>query len=588
MPGFPFTLQPIFAYNVRVRIFAPLLFSTLLLLPCDFVVAGSATWKPNPTSGDWNSAANWRPRTIPNGTGDVATFGTSDTTDISLPTSQIEVDGVVFNPDASAFTISGTSAIDQSVLTFSGAGITNNSGVTQTFVSNSTWIEGMVFHNQATAGAQTTLSIKDSSVSAIGFHDQASAGSATILIPGNGDFGDGNPEVLFYDSATADHSTMIAAGGSGDHGEGAAIIFFDSSTAANAAITVTGATNPTAYGGGILIFEGSSTAGASIITNEGTSIVASSGGTRFAEDATAENATITAEGASGPDGFAADVVFEGNSDAENATLIANGGTNGGDGGTIQFWDTSDGGTARIELFGNGALDLSNVADTYLDLGSIEGNGMISLGDRHNISIGTNNLSTTFSGVIEGDSSLGKVGSGTLTLSGANTHTQGTYVSSGFLKVTNRTGSATGTGQVNVYDGGTLGGSGIVGSNLLVHAGGTLAPGTGTTTLTVKKLLDFDGNSNYVWRVKTASAKADKVIGGKVQIIGGALFTGIAIGNALLSPGAAFTAIENTSPGPISGTFDNLPDGGTIKIGNNTFQANYEGGDGNDLTLTVVP
>jgi autotransporter-associated beta strand protein len=189
-------------------------------------------------------------------------------------------------------------------------------------------------------------------------------------------------------------------------------------------------------------------------------------------------------------------VFEGNSDAENATLIANGGTNGGDGGTIQFWDTSDGGTARIELFGNGALDLSNVADTYLDLGSIEGNGMISLGDRHNISIGTNNLSTTFSGVIEGDSSLGKVGSGTLTLSGANTHTQGTYVSSGFLKVTNRTGSATGTGQVNVYDGGTLGGSGIVGSNLLVHAGGTLAPGTGTTTLTVKKLLDFDGNSNY--------------------------------------------------------------------------------------------
>jgi len=79
-----------------------------------------------------------------------------------------------------------------------------------------------------------------------------------------------------------------------------------------------------------------------------------------------------------------------------------------------------------------------------------------------------------------------------------------------------------------------------------------------------------------------------VIGGKVQIIGGALFTGISIGNALLSPGTAFTAIENTSPGPISGTFDNLPDGGTIKIGNNTFQANYEGGDGNDLTLTVVP
>ena len=26
----------------------------------------------------------------------------------------------------------------------------------------------------------------------------------------------------------------------------------------------------------------------------------------------------------------------------------------------------------------------------------------------------------------------------------------------------------------------------------------------------------------------------------------------------------------------------------LTVGSNTFQANYEGGDGNDLTLTVVP
>ena len=34
-------------------------------------------------------------------------------------------------------------------------------------------------------------------------------------------------------------------------------------------------------------------------------------------------------------------------------------------------------------------------------------------------------------------------------------------------------------------------------------------------------------------------------------------------------------------------FSNLADGGTIVAGSNTFQADYEGGDGNDLTLTVV-
>jgi len=37
-----------------------------------------------------------------------------------------------------------------------------------------------------------------------------------------------------------------------------------------------------------------------------------------------------------------------------------------------------------------------------------------------------------------------------------------------------------------------------------------------------------------------------------------------------------------------GTFSNLPNGGIVTINGNNLQANYEGGDGNDLTLTVVP
>jgi hypothetical protein len=50
----------------------------------------------------------------------------------------------------------------------------------------------------------------------------------------------------------------------------------------------------------------------------------------------------------------------------------------------------------------------------------------------------------------------------------------------------------------------------------------------------------------------------------------------------------FTVIDNTAAVPISGSFSNLPDEGTIMAGNNTFQADYQGGDGNDLILTVVP
>jgi hypothetical protein len=49
-----------------------------------------------------------------------------------------------------------------------------------------------------------------------------------------------------------------------------------------------------------------------------------------------------------------------------------------------------------------------------------------------------------------------------------------------------------------------------------------------------------------------------------------------------------TAISNTASTPISGTFANLPDGAILTVNGNNFQASYEGGDGNDLTLTVVP
>jgi hypothetical protein len=56
----------------------------------------------------------------------------------------------------------------------------------------------------------------------------------------------------------------------------------------------------------------------------------------------------------------------------------------------------------------------------------------------------------------------------------------------------------------------------------------------------------------------------------------------------LKAGASFTVLSNTASTPISGTFANLADGAILTVGNVSLQASYEGGDGNDLTLTVVP
>jgi hypothetical protein len=56
----------------------------------------------------------------------------------------------------------------------------------------------------------------------------------------------------------------------------------------------------------------------------------------------------------------------------------------------------------------------------------------------------------------------------------------------------------------------------------------------------------------------------------------------------VTSGTVLTVISNTSAGSISGTFSNLADGAIVNIGGNNFQASYSGGDGNDLTLTVLP
>ena len=252
-----------------------------------------------------------------------------------------------------------------------------------------------------------------------------------------------------------------------------------------------------------------------------------------------------------------------------------------------FEGASDGAQARVQLLGNGELDLFGLTNPGLTIGSLEGDGIVVLFG-YSLTIGSNNLSTKFSGVIRAGGPIIKIGSGTLTLNGANTYARGTTLSEGFLRVDNKTGSGTGTGAAQV-NGGVLGGGGIMSGNVTVGSGNgpgaTIAPGTGANTLTTQGTLTFNADGSYLWRVRAKGPNSDKLVANGVTIEGGAQITGL--GRGTLTAGTMFTAINNTAATPIAGTFGNLPDGGTLQIGNNTYQANYEGGDGNDLTLTVV-
>ena len=219
---------------------------------------------------------------------------------------------------------------------------------------------------------------------------------------------------------------------------GSSFNFTNSSTAGNAIITTAVASN--------LNFEGTSSAGTATITNNGGVII-------FNNSSSASAATI-----SNSSGGLLD--FFGNSTAANATI-----TNSG---SVAFFNTASGGQARFINNSGGTMNISG-ATVPVTVGSIEGAGTYLLGSNQLIT-GLNDLSTTVSGLITGTGgSLVKVGTGTLTLSGANTYTGLTTISEGAI---NLTGSL--LSPVSVEPGGTLGSTGTV-FNTVTNAG-TVAPG----------------------------------------------------------------------------------------------------------------
>ena len=344
--------------------------------------------------------------------------------------------------------------------------------------------------------------------------------------------------------------------------------------------------------GGDTEFFDSSSAGNAVLTTDGGSSnggIGSGGGVFFYDGSTADHCTIIANGGNGRNAYGGGVLFQGTSTAGNATLIANGGINGGKGASIGL--KTDGGLARIEVFGNGLLDTGGLLPAVA-VGSIEGDGIVDPGTGNTLIVGTNDLTTTFAGTIR-KGALNKTGQGTLILSNGNSgYKGGTTVSAGALQVSNSSGSATGIGPVGV-SAGTLQGGGIITGPLSVGTGdGTaafLAPGQGANTpvtLTVLNFLTFESDGVYTCKLSTQKAKADQVIANGVMIENGAQCNIVALGKKRLASGFAFTILSNTSATPISGTFANLPDGSTLTAGRNTLSVSYTGGDGNDLTLTV--
>ena len=582
----------------------------VLLLSVRILYAGSTTWKLNPTSNDWNTAENWTPETIPSSETDVATFSASNTTNLicgDAPggegTSTI-VGDVVFTEGAGAYTITIRPVFDNifpSIIEFHRGGITNNSGVVQNFVaanSGTTKASGRIyFMNSASAGENVVIT-NEGGASATGdgvyggftqFWYSSNAGSATFISNGGTvDGARGGFTWLIIDSS-AESATFISNPGEVSGADAGYSFAETRGSIGNSTFIANSATVPGAEGAWAEIDKGTAE-GATFIAN-GATVANAQAGQIYVYGGSGY-ATFTGNGGrgSGAEGGLLDLFALPPSD--ETVVISKNGTNGGLGGTIVLESDAVVNLCQFKVFGNGLLDLTNVTIPTMAIGSLAGNGMVLLAG-HGLSVGNNNLSTTFSGVIQDSGSVIKAGTGTLTLSGASTYDTGTSVNAGALAVDNESGSATGTGPVKVTAG-ILGGSGIIAGKVTIGDGGGatafLQPSVGlngVAELTIQRALTFKADATYTYKLNTKNARADAVIANGVTIESGAQFSFQAVANKRLTNGTVFTAISNTSTGPITGMFANLPDGSTFTAGRNNYQVSYSGGDGNDLALTVV-
>jgi autotransporter-associated beta strand protein len=233
--------------------------------------------------------------------------------------------------------------------------------------------------------------------------------------------------------------------------------------------------------------------------------------------------------------------------------------------------------ADVTVNASGLLDLAGFSET---IGSLGGLGNVQLGGA-TLDTGTNNASTTFTGIISGpQGSLIKSGSGLFVLQGNNIYSGLTTVRSGILEVDGSQPAS----SIGVSSGATLKGVGVVGS--ISTAGlATISPGDSPGILTCSNVgFSSSATFNVELNGTTAGTSYDQLQAFGPVSLAGALAVALGFSPA---PGDAFTIVSNNSGMPITGTFSGLAQNVVFSTAGTPWQINYSGGSGNDVVLTRV-
>jgi autotransporter-associated beta strand protein len=233
-------------------------------------------------------------------------------------------------------------------------------------------------------------------------------------------------------------------------------------------------------------------------------------------------------------------------------------------------------TSQVVITNSGLLLFANSNQNQY-IGSLAGNGNVSLPAALDFETGYDNSSTTFSGIISGGAGMHKQGIGTMTLSGSNTYTGTTFIGGGGSLIINGFQPQS---PVSVSSG-TLGGGGTVGD---IQNLSSISPG-GVLTSSNLDLVQFSRLNVELNASLPGPGGYDQLrVRGTNHLTGAIL--GISVGFIPVH-GQSFIIVSNDAAEPITGTFAGLPEGAVTNVNGVTLAISYAGGNGNDVTLTAL-
>ena len=258
----------------------------------------------------------------------------------------------------------------------------------------------------------------------------------------------------------------------------------------------------------------------------------------------------------------------------NGTMILSG-TNTYTGTTTVSGGTLQAGIVTSAFGGNSAVTLANTAGVTLNLnnfsntiGSLNGGGTtggnVTLGSA-TLTTGALNTADSYGGVISGTGALIKTGTGTMTLSGINTYTGGTTISSGALSVASSSALGLESNLLTIGGGATLDVTSSFNTSRGTTLGGTGGGNGGTFDVASGQTLDYTSSG-----VISGSGSLIKTDTGTLILEGVNTYTGdtyIQAGTLVL------TSDQAAGPQPLLGSplyALHIYNGATVQIGVSSF------------------